>query len=325
MNNKIRALLVLAVLLAATLACNFPNQAGQTTAIPAPNQTLTALFAVTPAATETPTLPSVVTATSAAPAEATSLPAAATNTPASSNPTATQAQVSVPTATLRPQATATIPSARPRSAVDAKFLNTAPTIDGDWSEWKDVTTEYPANTVVWGSRSNQDDLAASYHVGWDENYLYIAVKVRDDKYVQNAKGADIYKGDSIEILLDTNLRADFYYDQLSPDDFQMGINPGRPDPDGTREAYLWFPSRIAGSRSNVKIASVKEDGVYRVEAAIPWSNFEMDPVSGAHYGFALSVSDNDDEGSNVQQAMVSNVSTRNLGDPTTWGDLHLVK
>ncbi len=209
----------------------------------------------------------------------------------------------------------------------AKYLSTPPAIDGDWSEWKDITTEYPANAVVYGNNNwtNDTDLASSFHIGWDDNNLYIAVKVRDDVYVQNATGADIYKGDGLELLLDTNLKEDFYYTQLSPDDFQLGISPGRPDPDGTKEAYLWFPSNIAGARTNVRIGSRLEAGLYRVEAAIPWNVFEITPAGGRHYGFSISVNDNDDANNNVQQSMVSNVSSRHLTDPTTWGDLLLVR
>ena len=207
----------------------------------------------------------------------------------------------------------------------ANYLNTPPTLDGDWSEWKDITQEYPANNVTYG-RSNwtgEDDLAGSFHVGWDTTYLYVAVKVRDDQYVQNASGENIYKGDSLEILLDSKLRDDYYYSQLSPDDFQLGISPGRPDVNGTREAYLWFPTSVAGSKSGVKIAARSENGVYRVEAAIPWSLFETTPSVGAHYGFVLSVSDNDNPNENVQQTLVSNAAGRVLTDPTTWGDLEL--
>ncbi len=323
MNRKIRPLLVAAALVVAQLACNLPDSnAGQPTQLPAPNQTLTALFAFSPdVVTATATLPPVVTVT----------PSVATAT--STQPvvsTATNTQVSAPTATFTkapPQLTATIPGVRPRSPVTAKYLNTPPVLDGDWGEWKSLTTEYPAGNVVFGKQNwtDDDDLEASFHIGWDNNNLYIAVKVRDDKYVQNATGENIFKGDILEILLDTKLQDDFYYNKLSPDDFQLGINPGRPDPGGTKEAYLWFPNNIAGARSGVQIASRLEDGIYRVEAAIPWSVFEVTPVAGMHYGFALSVSDNDNSGENLQQSMVSNVANRSLADPTTWGDLQLVK
>ncbi len=324
MKTKIHFLLTIAALLAAALACNFPTrESGQATQLPAPNQTLTALFAFTsnPAnATATATLPPVVTATRAeqvAPtATFTQQPPAPTNPPA---PTSTYTRVPPPAAT------ATIPGVRPRSPVVAKYLSTPPTLDGDWGEWKDLTTEYPAGNVVFGGGNwaNDDDLEASFHIGWDNSNLYVAVKVRDDRYVQNATGENIFKGDSIEILLDSKLQEDYYYNRLSPDDFQLGINPGRPDPGRTKEAYLWFPSNIAGARSGVQIASRQEEGVYRVEMAIPWSVFEITPAAGRHYGFALSVSDNDNGDDNLQQSMVSNVATRHLSDPTTWGDLRL--
>ena len=75
----------------------------------------------------------------------------------------------------------------------------------------------------------------------------------------------------------------------------------------------------------MQIASRLEDGVYRIEAAIPWSVFELTPAAGRHYGFALSVSDNDNGDENVQQSMVSNISGRHLTDPTSWGDFRLDK
>jgi hypothetical protein len=328
MNTKKRLALVAAALLIAQMACNLPNRSngGAATQLPAPNQTLTALFAFTPLAgnpTVTATLPPVVTATKAQ----VSVPTA-TNTQAPPTPTVTIPPAPTSTFTLvPPRPTATIPGVRGQSPVVAKYLNTPPTLDGDWGEWKNLTTEYPAGFVVFGKNNweNDDDLEASFHVGWDNNYLYLAVKVRDDKYVQNATGENIFKGDSIEILLDSKLQDDYYYNKLSPDDFQLGINPGRPDPGGTKEAYLWFPNNIAGARSGVQIASRLEDGVYRVEVAIPWSVFEITPAAGRHYGFALSVSDNDNGDENLQQTMVSNVAVRHLTDPTSWGDLRLDK
>jgi hypothetical protein len=78
-------------------------------------------------------------------------------------------------------------------------------------------------------------------------------------------------------------------------------------------------------RSGVVIAAQRNETeqVTRYEVAIPWSVFEVKPKSGQHFGFVLSVSDNDNLSQNVQQKMVSNVKTRILTDPTTWGDLTL--
>jgi hypothetical protein len=341
MIKKIPLLLVIAFLISAQLACNMPlpGLGGSTTQIPGPEQTLTALFSITPVTTLTASLPPIHTATSIGTIEpdgriyptATNTPSpypTLTNTP-SPYPTLTNIPSPYPTHTNvpPPQPTSTIPFTRPHPVVLARYLATPPIIDGDWSEWKNITTEYPANFIVWGNGNytGEDDLSSSFHVGWDNNYLYIAVKVHDDKYVQNATGANIYKGDSLELLLDTNLQGDYYYQQLSADDYQLGISPGRPNPDGPKEAFLWFPSNIAGSRSNVTIGARQENGIYRVEAAIPWSVFEMTPVNNSHYGFAISVSDNDDPMIDVQQSMASNVPGRRLTDPTTWGDLQLIK
>jgi hypothetical protein len=342
MNRKTRAVLVVAALIMAQLACNFPGQTGAAPQLPGPNQTLTALFAVSPATSATPTLPPIVTATppggailftatppSGAPP---SLPTS-TNTPAAAIVfTPTTAPTIAPTKTYTPMVVNTptyapVPATRPNGSVVAKYLNTPPTIDGDWSEWKDLTTEYPMNHVVWGAANwtGENDLSGSFHIGWDNNNLYIAVKIRDDRYVQNQKQAMMYQGDSIEVLLDTVLQGDYYYNVLSPDDYQLGLSPGNPDTNGTKEAYRWFPSNLAGSLSNVAIASRTESGLYRLEAAIPWSDFGMTPANGAHYGFALSANDNDDPNVNAQQSMISNVATRYLANPTTWGDIQFVK
>ncbi len=73
------------------------------------------------------------------------------------------------------------------------------------------------------------------------------------------------------------------------------------------------------------IASQRNEAeqITRYEVAIPWTVFEVKPKSGQHFGFVLSISDNDNASANAQQTMVSNVKTRILVDPTTWGDLTL--
>jgi hypothetical protein len=161
-------------------------------------------------------------------------------------------------------------------------------------------------------------------VGWDLSNLYIAAKVRDGKYVQISQGENIFKGDSLEILVDLDLLGDFTSTRLSGDDYQIGISPGRPDiASGNREAYLWFPSGKAGKLSGVSIAALDEGSQYRVEAAIPWTVFGIIPYKGMRVGFAFSVSDDDSPGVAVQESMVSSSPFRNLADPTTWGEATL--
>lgn len=314
-----RKILVFLLIMALAAGCNIPSRtpAIQPT-IPAVNVTLTALFktamAVMPSETPVPATQTPVRVV------ATSTQTAVTKTPLPPAPLPATAVPSTPVPTK--------PASTQASSLEtiAPYLSTAPTIDGDWSEWKKVAREYPAQYVTYGkaNRSDEDDLNASYYVGWDGDYLYIAVKVRDERYVQLAQGANIYKGDSIELLLDANRAGDLGNHSLSSDDFQIGIASGRPSiADDNPEVYRWFPAAKAGSLSGVTVAAVDEGGVYRVEAAIPWSAFGVSPSKGMRFGFALSVSDNDKTGEQVQESMVSSVPNRHLTDPATWGELVL--
>ncbi len=315
----------IAVLSACTLSSN-PTPGP----FPIPNQTMTALFSTS--------LPTLVITTR--PGQSTAVPfptqpAAPTQPEPTAMPNPTELPTQVPptqpaptqpppTAVPQPSATPDL-SRRSGTSVTAAHVNTPPTIDGDWNDLPNK--EYPAEIVVYGASTwkSRDDLAASFRIAWDNTNLYIAAKVRDDKYVQNASGENLFKGDSLEILLDTNVSDDFYSDALNSDDFQLGISGGRPDVNGTREAYQWLPANQAGTRSKVKVSATRSeaDGITRIEASIPWSLFGVKPTPGMHFGFVFSASDNDAAGQSVQQKMVSNVKTRVLVDPTTLGDLTL--
>ncbi|MDZ4160078.1 MAG: sugar-binding protein [Anaerolineaceae bacterium] len=324
MKIHYRLMMGVSILLVAAAACRLPLAETSKPVSALPNLTMTALFAsgllgsLTPP--PTPMFADTVTATPL-PSETPT----ATPTPTLQPPTATT--VAAHSATPPPTLTGYPPpgTRRPGSLVTAQYLSRQPTLDGYWTDWD--TPGFNAKQVVFGRQqwTGEEDLAASFRIGWDETYLYLAVKVIDDVYVQNASGQDIYKGDSIEILLDTDLYGDFYVSQLNNDDAQLGISPGRSGVDGEKEAFLWYPRHRAGSRWEVEIATVGGDGLYRVEVFIPWSVLNVTPANGKRFGFALSVSDNDSITENVQQSMVSSAGGRRLTNPTTWGELILTK
>lgn len=291
---------------------------------PTPNYTMTALFSVDeikatnpplefPVNTQEPLLPTV---------QPTS---AVTEAPTQALPTITAYPTIIPpiNTSLPPIATNTAVTVRGGTWVTGKYMKTPPVMDSIWDEWD--ATKYPAKYVVYGASQweDSDDLEGSFAVGWNETYLYLAVKVLDEKYAQNATGQDIYKGDSLEILFDTNLYGDLSTTSLNSDDFQIGISPGKGSINNETEAYLWFPYGKAGSIDEAIVASSQSEGIYRVEIAIPWKVFNITPASGQQYGFGFSVSDNDDTSQNVQQSMVSNLRNRKLIDPTTWTVLTL--
>ncbi len=285
-----------------------------------PNATMTAIFAIVESLTAQPTNTAVPPTDT--PEPATLVPTVIpSNTPVpsatvTSTPAVTATSTKVPTVVVSP-----VPS---RGVVfNATYLSTAPTLDGVWDEW--TSKQYPMSALIYGASNwtGEADLEGSFRVGWNNQYLFLAVKVKDDIYVQNASGADLYKGDMVELLFDANLLGDFYTRSLSPDDYQLGLSPGNPDTNGTKEAYLYYPSNLAGKKDSVIIAAVSQDGLYRMEAAIPWSLFNISPAAGTKFGFALRASDNDNGGSNVQQSMVSVIPGNLLADPTTWAELWL--
>lgn len=312
---KVLFVSLLAVILA---GCNLPF--GPTAVVPTvegtPNLTLTALFSPGGGIPPTVTPPALVTATQAPPSE----------TPTEVPPTATEIQPTATDTEVPPTHTAVVMQ-RSGTLYKAKYLKDEPVLDGAWADWREKTYYYTSKAVVWGAKnwSGSGDLQLGFIVGWDETYLYIGVEGIDDIYVQKATGEDIYKGDSVELLLDVDLYNDYYSQALTSDDYQLGISPGNPDSDGKTEAYLWFPAKVAGPRTKISIGSKNYEDSYKVEARIPWSTFGIKPYSGMHLGFAISLSDNDNKTANVQQTMVSSAAGRILTDPTTWGEIVLTK
>jgi hypothetical protein len=314
MGRKLAIYSVVLALVLSIIACNLPGLGGgdETNST---YLTVTALFSTinAPTPTQAPPTSTPEPQETATPEQSdTPLPPTETETPATTD-TATPTNTAVP-----------LPS-RSAGFFYARYFSSPPKIDGNWDEWNSTT--YSANLVVYGASnwSGSADLSSAFKAGWDTNYLYIAAKVNDDHYVQNGTSQWIYKGDSVEILVDSDLFADFYTQSLNYDDYQLGISPGNPSVGKHKEAELWFPSNVGGTKNQVKIGATGSDGGYRVEFAVPWSLLDVTPFYGAGYGFVFRVSDNDTADTQEQQSMVSSTAGQHLTDPTTWSELVLVR
>ena len=311
-----------------SIACNLPGISAPTPFLtPTPNLTLTAIFDVLATiSAPTQSIPSATTTqalvwTDTPVPTSTLIPptaiilSTATNTPIP--PTITTAPTNTPVSLVGPDR-------RPGPSIIAYYLQNEPAIDGVFDDWD--LERYTISNVVFGANrwSGADDLSARVMLGWDDHNFYIAARVVDDVYVQGASEEDLFKGDSLEILIDTRVSRDYHQASLSSDDYQLGISPGQPTPGTDTEAYLWYPTSREGSQVKVKIGVTSTDNGYRIEVRIPWEIFGITPDIGDHYGFAISVSDNDRSGQNVQQSMISSAANRVLTDPRTWGDLVLM-
>jgi len=210
-------------------------------------------------------------------------------------------------------------------ALVAAYQENVPTIDGDPGDW--TSSLYLADEPVFGEgyTNGDDDISADFKLGWDLDNLYLAVVVRDSKFVQEAEGTQLWLGDSLEIMMDTNVSADYSNKQISADDFHIGFSPGQLDQKkgNPPEVFIWEPPGKFGSNDDIDIAFLKTDDGYLMEAAIPWELYDVTPTSSMHFGFFFSVTDNDAIDSFRQQTIVSFASERNTYDPTTWTDLIL--
>ncbi|NMC13575.1 MAG: hypothetical protein GYA34_11930 [Chloroflexi bacterium] len=317
-SNKLKIIIGFITMILSILACSLPAQFTSKPTASTPDITLTSIVAQ---------LYMQATMTAEAPLQvATDTPMpTSTLVPTATIPPTTQVPpTETSTSTIEPTVSYEGPNSRPGPSIDAIYLYDEPTIDGVLDEWD--MDRYYADNVVYGDSQwkGDEDLSANFMVGWDENYLYLAAKVKDDKYVQKSSGKNLFKGDSVQMLIDTVVSKDYYLEELDKDDFQLGISPGSPKPGKNSETYLWYPSAYEGEKKGVKIGSMEIEGGYRIEVKIPWEVFRTDPKKGDHFGFVFSISDNDKSGESIQQSMVSNVARAQLFNPTTWGDLTLV-
>ncbi len=312
-------IVVLITLVIATLACEGTGVPGDTAATldAAVQQTVsaeqTAGATPRPSSTPLPPTPTEQPAINVTLQYPTDTPLPPTNPPATNPP-------AQPTTEPTPAANLTRPNGSP---VHAARLNVLPTIDCSVSEW--VALPNVINQATFGAANwlGEADQSATYALGWDANNLYLAAHVVDDKHVQIESGENIFKGDSLEILLDTDLGGDYDSASLSSDDYQLGLSPGAnktPNP----AAYLWFPRAQKGQPANVNVTGCTDGGEgYFLEAAMPWAMFGVTPAAEKSFGFAFSSSDNDTLATAEQQSMISSVNTRRLINPTTWGTLIL--
>lgn len=314
--KRLRYLVLVVSLLTTTLACG--RSSGE-----APDAaTLDAAIAQTVAAQMT-TQPFVTATPSAIPVESPTQPPIDVTFPPPTDVPPTSPPDTHPTA--RPPTATPGVASRPNGApLTARRVTSTPNIDGDLNEWGALPNTIDRVTFKPENWKDAADCSGLFMVGWDESNLYVAVQVRDEVVTQTQSGETIFKGDSLEVLLDTDLAGDFSDTGLSADDFQLGLSPGdlvKGEP--AAQAYLWFPASKKGTPGNVALATRPSIDGYTMEAAIPWSLYGVGPAVGKTYGFVLSISDNDNTNAAEQQTLVSSVSTRRLTNPTTWGTLVL--
>ena len=217
----------------------------------------------------------------------------------------------------------------PSEDVQATFMYNQITIDGDFEDWQlSSFVESPYRVYESQSWDGTDDLTAKWQLGWNNQYLYVQVHVEHDIHAQSNVGNKIWQGDSIEIQIDTNLYGDQNIENINSDDYQILISPG----DFSTIPLSVYVSQgtidgrfVEASSYDIQAVSIRNDSGYSIEVAISWEMFENLTVrENLLMGLNLNVSENDSINVPNQEALYSNVESRSLTNPTTWGTLMLL-
>lgn len=175
-------------------------------------------------------------------------------------------------------------------------------IDGDLSDWATVPNAITLSDkahATWGAEdwTGPDDLSATVRVAWRHDGLMIAAEVIDDVVQQPFTGADIWKGDYLNVLLDLQPAR-----ETNEGLYQIGISPGDFGK-GAASVYIYQPLGL--SAQDAKAASQRIKRGYTVEAFVPFKALGVDGVKRDQYAtFEIGVSDSDGTPSS-QQTMLT--------------------
>jgi len=157
---------------------------------------------------------------------------------------------------------------------------------GDKARTDGLLREWPArldslDAVVKGSRSGGDP-GATGAIGYDEKNVYVALKVRDAKFVRTAQFGDGEDHGILEIAFP------------SPRGFRSrvaGLYAG--ETGKSAGAVMMNGAKVKGAR----IVEAPSDAGYTLEASIPWSAFPEASTARAGLRAALRYADSDSAGS----------------------------
>ncbi len=160
----------------------------------------------------------------------------------------------------------------------------------------------PITKTVTGSPNN----TATFGVLWDNNNLYIGVKVLDANLF--SESANVWDDDAVEVYIDANFNRSATYDGRDNQVIK-----------GYNKSTVFTKSAING----LQHAWAPISGGYAVELAVPWNQLGITaPASGTNLGFDVGYDDDDNGGARDGQA-VWNGNINNFQSTSAFGRLTL--
>jgi len=151
------------------------------------------------------------------------------------------------------------------------------TIDGDPGDWADRGLIIGIMKSYEGDVMPIDKFDARFRLGWDERGLLVLVKVHDTTRHETEDEEVLWRNDSVELFLASELGIGDYY--------QVVLAPGRT---ATRQElrYVFLDYRDAkpGGKEAVKAGRLLKGDEYLLEVLLPWSGLSKTPKAGDEVG-----------------------------------------
>ncbi|MFO7868595.1 MAG: glycosyl hydrolase family 8 [Bacteroidales bacterium] len=179
-------------------------------------------------------------------------------------------------------------------------------IDPAYEQFRDLSIEL-SGTI------GTPDIDASWAGLWNDEHLYILVKVTDETISTSA--GEWYNNDGVEFFIDGDNSKNSSYD--GNNDFQWGfvatgttVNAGGSNPDN--------------STSGIEFTTTTTTDGYNIEIAIPWSTINITPHINDIIGLDIAVNDNDGSGRENKIAWHATVDD-GWQDPSIFGEVLLTE
>ena len=217
----------------------------------------------------------------------------------------------------------TIADVPKQPVVSCEKINGPIRIDGSLEEWtgRSRLSINEKQNVVYSVEENAwngiNDLSGTVHLAWDDRALYVCGKVTDDIIVQESSGTELWRGDHVEIWIDTQPSLDPVQRGYNEYTYQFGISPGNFDKQAP-EFCVWLPADLDNSIKEIAWATKQNKTGYSFETRIPWSLINVES-GNADFLLRVNVDLSDtDNPEKEQKLLMSTSTTRIFSDPTTF-------
>jgi hypothetical protein len=171
------------------------------------------------------------------------------------------------------------------------FVPSLVKVDGNLSEWKDtkpLILNSKGDVFLAKDREKwkgPDDLSAKIYLGWDNEHIYIAAEVKDDKHCNLQPANTLWDGDAIQFAF-----APLSIVTITPINLGVALSKGQ-------SISKRWRGGVSGlfNRSKYIVKRDEEKKVTYYEIKIPCSSLNIEGRKGQMFGFNIVVFDDDDE------------------------------